>query len=162
MEKAMPLSIRRLKIFSILFAVLVGCAVIGGTTCALALEIQRNIANSRGPVNSTDRARWMKAARTKVYDACYNGCDASPSCASEACAKTAALNITGVICDANGGKAGERLPNPCRFAARESLLSAPSTAVNEVRKWDWKDIYAIEKEGIATTKGIKGDGTAYS
>lgn len=111
---------RRLKIFSILFAVFVGCAVTGGTTCALALDIQRNIANSRGPVNSADRARWMKVARTKVYDACYNGCDASPSCTSEACAKTAALNVTGVVCDANAlWDQRDRYPVPCLEAVAE-------------------------------------------
>ncbi|OBT98263.1 hypothetical protein VE01_03116 [Pseudogymnoascus verrucosus] len=64
-------------------------------------EVQRGITNAGGPVNPGDRERWVEAARTKVYDACYNGCDASPSCASEACAKTAALNVTGVVCDAN-------------------------------------------------------------
>lgn len=62
----------------------------------------------------------MKAARTKVYDACYNGCDASPSCASEACAKTAALNITGFFCDANVlWDQRDRYPVPCLEAVAE-------------------------------------------
>ncbi|KFY71183.1 hypothetical protein V499_08629 [Pseudogymnoascus sp. VKM F-103] len=111
---------RRLEIFSILFAVFVGCAIIGGTTCALALGVQPGITNAGGPVNPGDRARWVETARTKVYDACYNGCDASPSCASEACAKTAALNVTGVVCDANLlWDQRDRYPVPCLEAVAE-------------------------------------------
>jgi hypothetical protein len=111
---------RRLKIFSILFAVFVACAITGGATCALGLGIQHSINNARSPVNPGDRARWMKVARTKVYDACYNGCDASPNCASEACAKTAALNITGVVCDANAlWDQRDRYPVPCLEAVAE-------------------------------------------
>ncbi|OBT86711.1 hypothetical protein VE02_04616 [Pseudogymnoascus sp. 03VT05] len=111
---------RRLKLFSTLFAVFVACAIIGGATCALGLGIQHGITNARGPVNPGDRARWMKVARTKVYDACYNGCDASPNCAYEACAKTAALNITGVVCDANAlWDERDRYPVPCLEAVAE-------------------------------------------
>lgn len=111
---------RRVKIFSILFAVFVICAIVGGATSGLAVAIHRGIANARGPVNSGDRARWMKVARTKVYDTCYNGCDASPNCALEACAKTAALNITGVVCDANAlWDQRDRYPVPCLEAVAE-------------------------------------------
>lgn len=111
---------RRIKRFSILFAVFVICAIIGGPTGGLVVAIQREIANSRGPVNPGDRARWMKVARTKVYDACYNGCDASPNCASEACAKTAALNITGVVCNANAlWDQRDRYPVPSLEAVAE-------------------------------------------
>ncbi|KFZ10685.1 hypothetical protein V501_05080 [Pseudogymnoascus sp. VKM F-4519 (FW-2642)] len=111
---------RRLNIFSILLAVLIACAITGGTTYALADRVKREIANDRGPENSGDRARWMLAARTKVYHACYNGCDASPSCTSEACAKTAALNVTGVVCDANVlWDQRDRYPAPCLEAVAE-------------------------------------------
>ncbi|KFY71184.1 hypothetical protein V499_08630 [Pseudogymnoascus sp. VKM F-103] len=92
-----------LKIFSILFAILVGCAITGGSTYALARDVQRSIETSRGAMNSRDYKHWMHIARTTVYDACYHGCRNcnNPNYAYDACARTAEVNVTGVICDGN-------------------------------------------------------------
>ncbi|KFY22679.1 hypothetical protein V493_06414 [Pseudogymnoascus sp. VKM F-4281 (FW-2241)] len=78
---------RGLKKLSIFLAILIGCAITAGTTYALARDIQRGIANSSGA----------------VYDACYYGCNGckNPRYDYVACAKTAEVNITGVICDGN-------------------------------------------------------------
>jgi hypothetical protein len=111
-----------LKILSILLAILIGCAITGGSTYALARDVQRSIANSRRAVDSGDYKHWMHIARTKVYDACYYGCRNcnNPNYAYDACAKTAEVNITGAICDGNVmWNWKDRYPIPCLEAMGE-------------------------------------------
>ncbi|KFY38623.1 hypothetical protein V494_04287 [Pseudogymnoascus sp. VKM F-4513 (FW-928)] len=92
----------RLKLLAIFLAILIGCAITAGTTYALVRDTQRDIANSRSALSPRDRTFWMHVARRK-YDACYYGCHdcSNPSHAYDACAETAKINITKVICDGN-------------------------------------------------------------
>ncbi|KFZ19689.1 hypothetical protein V502_03500 [Pseudogymnoascus sp. VKM F-4520 (FW-2644)] len=113
---------RKLHNFSIFFSILVGCAIIAGGTYALVHDIQRGIANSRAAVDSAGRKHWIEAARTKVYDACYFGCNgcSDPSDSYKACAKTAQVNITGVTCDASVlWNTEDRYPLACLEAVAE-------------------------------------------
>ncbi|OBT80216.1 hypothetical protein VF21_00691 [Pseudogymnoascus sp. 05NY08] len=113
---------RNLKILSILLAILVGCAITGGSTYALARHVQHSTTNSRNATDSGDYKHWMHIARTKVYDACYYGCTNcdNPNYAYDACAKTTEVNITGIICDGNVmWNWKDRYPIPCLEAMGE-------------------------------------------
>ncbi|KFY25717.1 hypothetical protein V491_01626 [Pseudogymnoascus sp. VKM F-3775] len=108
--------------FAIILAILVGCAITGWTTYALVRDIQRDIAIYAHVVESRDGNYWMQVARTKVYGACYHGCTDCDmaSYTSNACAKTAEVNITGVICDGNiMWNWKDRYPVACLEAAGE-------------------------------------------
>ena len=112
----------RLRMFAIILAILVGCAITGWTTYALVRDIQRDIAIYAHVVESRDGNYWMQVARTKVYGACYHGCTDCDmaSYTSNACAKTAEVNITGVICDGNiMWNWKDRYPVACLEAAGE-------------------------------------------
>lgn len=112
----------KLRKYAIFFAIFVGCAIIAGCTYAIVYDIQQRNANSRAAMDSAGHKYWIEAARTKVYDACYLGSKGynDPTDAYKACAKTAEVNITGVICNANLlWNQEDRYPTACLEAVAE-------------------------------------------
>src|SRR3569833_705910 len=81
-------------------AILVAAAITAGTTYALVRRVQHLIATA---TVSSDPEVWLQAARTQAYDSCYLGCSDCDDTTSawNACARTAAANVTGTICDTN-------------------------------------------------------------
>ena len=81
-------------------AIVAGCAITAGTTYALVRHVQHLIAHAKVDSNP---ATWMQQARTRAYDACYQGCNdcGDVNWAYNACAMTAKANVTGMTCDGN-------------------------------------------------------------
>ncbi|KAK3316877.1 hypothetical protein B0H66DRAFT_457037, partial [Apodospora peruviana] len=111
--------------FALPIALLVGCAITGGTTYALVAWVLNLIANAS--VDS-DAGKWKAAARTEVYDACYFGCNDcdDPSYAFNACQRTAAVSVkSAVICDGtrmwNWAEA-DRYPDACLETVGKVLM----------------------------------------
>ncbi|KAF2433291.1 hypothetical protein EJ08DRAFT_676832 [Tothia fuscella] len=100
-------------------AILLGCAITGGTTYALVRWVQHLIATAK--VNA-DPVVWMQEARHKAYDACYYGCSTCSDAwwAYNACAMTAKANVTGIMCDGNKlWNWKDRYPLECLHAVGE-------------------------------------------
>ncbi|OBT68098.1 hypothetical protein VE03_01532 [Pseudogymnoascus sp. 23342-1-I1] len=90
------------KIFAIILAILVGCAITAGGTYGIALDIEKSVTKYRDFQNTLNRGYWIHLARLK-YNVCYEGCNDcdDPSYARKACAETEKISVTGVTCDAN-------------------------------------------------------------
>jgi hypothetical protein len=88
------------SLLQLLFAFLIGATITALTTFALVRHVQTSIATAQV---SSDPSVWMQTARTQAYEPCYDGCDDcdDPDWAYNACAMTASVNVTGVICDGN-------------------------------------------------------------
>jgi hypothetical protein len=109
--------------FPSLFSIFIGCAIIAGSTYGVSRNIQRDIDERCDKINSKDPQIYIEIARNQFYDVCYSGCK---FCDSEkynqrACARTAKLNVPGVICDGNLLRNSEdRYPAACLEAMAES------------------------------------------
>ncbi|KFY68000.1 hypothetical protein V496_01316 [Pseudogymnoascus sp. VKM F-4515 (FW-2607)] len=104
-----------LRIFATILAILVGCAITGSSTYAIARGVQQRVAEYRDTQNTENRGQWIELARLK-YDVCYDGCRDcdEPSYTHKACAETAKIEVAGVICDANVMRNWEeRYPTAC-------------------------------------------------
>ncbi|KAL5352804.1 hypothetical protein ACLOAV_002752 [Pseudogymnoascus australis] len=104
-----------LRIFATILAILIGCAITGASTYAIARGVQQRVAEYRDTQNTENRGQWIELARLK-YDVCYDRCKDcdEPSYTHKACAETAKIEVTGVICDANVMRNWEdRYPTAC-------------------------------------------------
>ncbi|KAK4151881.1 hypothetical protein C8A00DRAFT_35451 [Chaetomidium leptoderma] len=109
---------------AILVGLLVGGAIIGGTTYALVARVQTLIANA---TVGGDTSRWIQTARTNAYDACYHGCNdcSDPSFAYNACQVTARASVKGVICagdDMWNWAVADKYPEACLKAVAQILM----------------------------------------
>ncbi|KAK3897391.1 hypothetical protein C8A05DRAFT_19838 [Staphylotrichum tortipilum] len=103
---------------------LIGSAIIGGTTYALIARVNNLIANA---AVDGDIEKWKQTARTGTYDACYLGCNScnDPNFVYSACQLTARADVKGVICDGNkmwNWAAADRYPESCLAAVGQLLM----------------------------------------
>lgn len=104
-----------LRIFATILVILVGCAITGSSIYAIARNVEQKTAKYRDTQNTENRGKWIQLARLK-YDVCYDGCKDcdEPSYTYKACAETAKIKVSGVICDANVMRDWEdRYPTVC-------------------------------------------------
>ena len=100
-------------------AFLVGSAITAGTTYAVVRSVQHAIATAQV---SSDPQVWINAAKTRAYNACYNGCDDCDDVdfAYNACAKTASVTVPGIVCNASSmWNWAEKYPQECLRALGE-------------------------------------------
>ncbi|KAK4183241.1 hypothetical protein QBC35DRAFT_119946 [Podospora australis] len=105
-------------------ALIVGGAIIGGGTYGVVAYVQNLVENA---TVDGDEAKWLQAARTQAYDACYLGCNDcnDPEYAWKACQTTAKAVVKGINCDANkmwNWAAADRYPRPCLKAVGVILM----------------------------------------
>lgn len=112
-------------------AAVAGAGITAGTTYAVVHHVQHLITTAHV---SSDPAVWSTMAQTKIYDPCYNGCNdcGDINYAYNACQRTAALNLTGVICDGNAmWNWLERYPAPCLEALGDVLKASALANVKQ-------------------------------
>lgn len=147
-----------LRIFATILVILVGCAITGSSTYALARDVQQKIAKYRENINTVYREQWIQLARLK-YDVCYDGCKDcdEPSYTYKACAETANIKVAGVICDANVMRNWEdRYPTACL----EGLAAIYKRNALKRVKRDYRAAFILVVLNVIA--GICGGALAYS
>jgi hypothetical protein len=103
-------------------AIIVGCAIVAGSTYCLVHGIQVQAADA---AVYNDPNNWLQEARAKIYDPCYLGCDdcSDPAFAYNACEKTLEVNGgPGVVCHGNLiWNWEDRYPVACLLAIGETI-----------------------------------------
>ncbi|KFY11405.1 hypothetical protein V492_04486 [Pseudogymnoascus sp. VKM F-4246] len=116
-----PCKISWTSTISAILAFLIGCAIIAGCIYPLSQSIQHNIEEKYAGMIQYPR-QYISMAQTQAYDVCYSGCEFCESAkyAQRACARTAEVNVPGVVCDANKLRDAEnRYPTVCLEAVAE-------------------------------------------